>query len=349
MKTFRLICILGFIGLAGLLCAATGEAQVGMVNVTFDVTLPADTPASDTIYVAGNFQNWEPGATPLTRDSLTHAQGTVSVTQGSELEFKFTRGDWSRGEKAFDCNEIPNRTATASGQITVTATVANWADICVPNYDPRAHKVRINSPSLGVPKEFYVYTPPEYALAPERRYPVLYLFRGHEKEWINKFEDGSRGGTNVIDVYEELLAADQVGPMLLVFPGISSDDNSVSGMLTNFKSPELTTAAGIGTGRFEDYFVQDVIGYVDANYRTVATRAGRGVDGFSLGGFMSVKIASQHPELFQTAGAFDGTHFYADLDCSDVDAVRDANTFTTNAMFDPVFGKPRDTVFCRAE
>jgi hypothetical protein len=60
---------------------------------------------------------------------------------------------------------------------------------------------------------------------------------------------------------------------------------------------------------------------------------------------MSAKIAAQHPELFSTAGAFDGTHFYANVDCSQVDAVRDANTFTTNSMFDPVFGQPRDTFF----
>ena len=319
--------------------------QVGTVEVTFDVTLPETTPLGDTIYVAGNFQNWNPGATPLTRDSPTHARGTVTVTQGSSLEFKFTRGDWPRGEKAADCTELDNRTATASSNMTVNATVANWADLCVAVYDTRAEKVRLETTALGVPKEFYVYTPPGYAASPTRRYPVLFLFRGHEKEWINKNEDGTRGRKNVIDVYEDLLAAGTVGPMILVFPGISSNDNSVPGMLTNFKSPELTSAAGVGNGRFEQYFIENVIGHVDANYRTVASKAARGVDGFSLGGFQSVKIASQHPELFSTAGAFDGTHFYADIDCTDVDAARDANTFTTNSMFDPVFGKPRDTAF----
>ncbi len=212
-------------------------------------------------------------------------------------------------------------------------------------YDSRAQKVRLERNALGVPKEFYVYTPPDYRHAPGRRYPVLYLFRGHEREWINKSEDDTRGGRNVIDVYEELLAAGAVGPMLLVFPGISSDDGTVPGMLTNFKRPDLTTAAGIGTGRFEDYFVQDVIGYVDANFRTVAAKRGRGVDGFSLGGFMSAKIAAQHPDLFTSVGAFDGTHFYASADGGEVDLVRDAKTFTSNAIFDPAFDAPRDAVF----
>ena len=316
-----------------------------MVTVTLDVTLPPETPEEDAICVAGNFQGWDPAATPLTRDSPTHAHGTITVPEGSTIAFKFTRGDWALVEKAFDCTELANRTPTAINNSTISVTIANWADRCLAVYDPRTTRVRLETTALGVPKEFYVYTPPGYAASPTRRYPVIYLFRGHQKEWINKTEDSTRGGRNVIDVYEELLAAGTVGPMILVFPGISSDDNTVPGMLTNFKQPERTHAAGVGNGRFKDYFLQDVIGYVDANYRTVGAKAGRGVDGFSLGGFMSVKIAAQHPELFASAGAFDGTHFYADPDGSDVDAVRDANTFTTNSMFDPAFGKPRDTAF----
>lgn len=320
------------------------RAQVAPVTVTFDVTLPADTPPQDTIYVAGNFQNWDPGATPLTRDSATHAHGSITTTDGYAMEFKFTRGDWARGEKALDCSELPNRTATASANKTISATVANWADRCVAVYDTRAQKVQIQSQVLGVMKEFYIYTPPGYAESPGRRYPVLYLFRGHESEWFNKHQDETRNGRNVIDVFEDLLAAGTVGPMIIVSPGSSSDDNAVSGMVTNFKSPQLTNATGIGTGRFEDYLLSEVIPYVDANYRTVGSREGRGVDGFSLGGFMSVKIAAKYPQLFRTVGAFDGTHFYADLTCQNVDIVRDANTFN-NSMFDPVFGFPRDTAY----
>lgn len=335
MKTLRLFC-----GLL-LLAAASTHAQV-TVDITFDVTLSPNTPPSDTIYVAGNFQNWDPGATPLTRDSATHAHGTITTTQGNALQFKFTRGDWARGEKAADCSELANRTATADSTKTISCAVANWADICIPFYDARAQKVHLDNTVLGVAKEFYIYTPPGYALGNGRRYPALYLFRGHETEWINKNQDSNRGGKNVIDVYETLLAAGQVGPMILVFPGISSNDDSVSGMVTNFKSPELTTAPGIGNGKFEDYLLQDVIGYMDANFRTVAAKEGRGVDGFSLGGFMSAKIAAQHPELFKSVGVFDGTHFYSRVTCQMVDI---ADQTFLDAMFDPVFGNPRDTTY----
>ena len=309
------------------------------------MVLPAGTPADDTICVTGDFQNWKPGATPLTREGPRQARGIARVPEDGIFEFKFTRGSWARGEKALDGAELPNRTAIATAGLEVAATVANWADICVPVYDTRAERVRLDSASLGVAKEFFVYTPPGYEASTSRQYPVLYFFRGHESEWINRNQDNTRGGCNVIDLYEELLGADKVGPMIFVFPGISSDDHAFSGMLTNFKAPHLTGAPGVGTGRFEDYLLRELIPYVDQRYRTVATKAGRGAVGFSLGGFMSVKIAAQHPELFRTAGSFDGTHFYANEDGSEVDAVRDANTFVANGMFDPVFGRPRDTVF----
>src|SRR5689334_13658660 len=67
-------------------------AQVGTCDVTFDVTLPATTPPGDTVYVAGDFQSWDPSANPLTRDSATHAHGTITTTQGTTIQFKFTRG-----------------------------------------------------------------------------------------------------------------------------------------------------------------------------------------------------------------------------------------------------------------
>jgi enterochelin esterase-like enzyme len=173
---------------------------------------------------------------------------------------------------------------------------------------------------------------------------VLYLLRGAASEWINKEQDPTRSGRNVIDVYEELLAGGSVGPMIFVFPGSASDDNAVPGMMTNFKAPHLTQAAGIGTGRFEDFFIRELIPFVDATYRTVAARAGRGIVGFSLGGFISAKLAAKFPGMFSTAGTFDGTHFYAAADSTQVDAERDRITFH-NPMFDPVFDRPRDTAF----
>lgn len=48
------------------------------------------------------------------------------------------------------------------------------------------------------------------------------------------------------------------------------------------------------TGNFEQYVIGDVVPFVDVNYRTIASQAGRGVFAFSSGGFGSWNLASKH-------------------------------------------------------
>jgi S-formylglutathione hydrolase FrmB len=54
----------------------------------------------------------------------------------------------------------------------------------------------------------------------------------------------------------------------------------------------------IATGNWEDYVVQDLIDYIDANYRTLANRENRGISGFSMGGYGALKLAMKHPDKF---------------------------------------------------
>jgi S-formylglutathione hydrolase FrmB len=204
-----------------------------------------------------------------------------------------------------------------------------WRDR--PTLDQRAQRLTIRSRALGVRKDCYVYLPPVASGTP---LPALYIFRGHEREWINPQQDQSRGGTTIIDEYEDLLRQGAVGPMALVFPGVSSDDNTVPGLLVNFLHPELTSARGVGAGCFQDYFLSEVIPQVERRFPIDSQR--RGTHGFSLGGFMAIKIAMQCPDLFRVAGAYDGLFFWDDPDDPHCVAATD-RTFH-NPMFDPAFG-----------
>jgi dienelactone hydrolase len=165
----------------------------------------------------------------------------------------------------------------------------------------------------------------------------------HEREWINPHEDATRAGTNVIDVYERLRAAGQVGPLLLVFPGMSSDDNRVPGLLVNMLAPQRAQAAGIGSGRFDDYFFDDLLPYVEALFPALAGR--RGLAGFSLGGAMAIKAAAQRPDLFASASAYDGTFLYA---ADRGRRVRQTDSVTHNPIFDAAYDVPRNTRFIAA-
>ena len=210
-----------------------------------------------------------------------------------------------------------------------------------PVYDTRARYVTFFSAALGIFKSFYIYIPPD--LGAGQRAPTLYFLRGHEREWINPHEDATRAGTNVIDVYERLRAAGQVGPLLLVFPSMSSDDNRVPGLLVNMLAPQRAEATGIGSGRFDDYFFDDLLPYVEAQFPALAGR--RGLAGFSLGGAMAIKAAAQRPDLFASASAYDGTFLYA---ADRGRRVRRTDSVIRNPIFDAAYDVPRNTRFIAA-
>jgi S-formylglutathione hydrolase FrmB len=201
------------------------------------------------------------------------------------------------------------------------------------------------SPSLGITKNFTIYLPAGYDSS-ESRYPVVYFFRGHEREWFNNSEDASRGGKSLRHVADTLRSQGLIGDMILVGPGTASSDNSVPGLGVNMLSPGLTGATGIGTGKFEDYVTQDLIHHIDSAYRTHADRSGRGIDGFSLGGYTSVMLGLKHPELFSSVGCYDGTHMWYNLDDPrNSGTPPDDNTWMTTSMFNPAFGLPRNVSY----
>ncbi|HUS17695.1 MAG TPA: carbohydrate-binding module family 20 domain-containing protein [Chloroflexia bacterium] len=115
----------------------SATAAPRQVAVTFIVTVPSYTPKGDTMHIAGSFPapypQWDPAALPMTRNDLTHAQITLTMTEGTALEYKYTRGAWTSVEKGPGCEEISNRQLTVSygsnGTQTVNDTVAKWADL----------------------------------------------------------------------------------------------------------------------------------------------------------------------------------------------------------------------------
>lgn len=133
--------------------------------------------------------------------------------------------------------------------------------------------------------------------------------------------------------------------MVLVFPGLSSDDNRWPGMLINAQHADWPAAKGsLGTAQWETYFVSELIPYVDAHFGTDPGR--RAVDGFSLGGFMAAKVAAQHPALWQSIGAYDGTFFWDDP--ADAHTIALTDTTFLNSMFHPVWGDLPDRAFAAA-
>lgn len=217
------------------------------------------------------------------------------------------------------------------------------AQAATPSRKGTVRLVSFFSPALGIDKSYNIYLPPGYDTS-SARYPVVYLFRGHEREWVNPYEDPHRGGRAVQDIADSLIAAGIIHPMILVMPGLSSEDNTIPGIGVDFLHVELAgNKPGLGTGQFERYLIHDLIPQIDATCRTIPDRQHRGTDGFSLGGYTSIMLAVRHPDLFASAGCYDGTHMWLDLnDPRHDDGPQDDFTWLKQPMFAPAFGSPPD-------
>jgi glycosidase/fibronectin type 3 domain-containing protein len=119
----------------------SATAQLRKVTLVFNVTVPATTDATGrSVYIAGfldrldgNLPQWNPGGVVLTRVDATHWRITLTGTEATQLEYKFTLGDWEHVEKDGGCGEIANRQLTlaygSTGTQTVNDTVQNWRNV----------------------------------------------------------------------------------------------------------------------------------------------------------------------------------------------------------------------------
>jgi enterochelin esterase-like enzyme len=136
--------------------------------------------------------------------------------------------------------------------------------------------------------KFDIVLPPDYYTS-EKQYPVLYLLHGYMQNY-------TVWGRNLNGAYY----ARQLQDLILVMP-----DGGNTWFVNYSRS-----AAG-ESDSWEDYLVEDLMGYVDSNYRTEARREGRAISGLSMGGFAAFAIGLRRPHLFASIGSTSGALSYA--------------------------------------
>jgi glycosidase len=116
-------------------------AETRKVSVVFTVTVPATTDATGRqVYITGTLSrldgghpDWDPGAVVMTKQDATHWTITMTGLEGTQLEYKYTLGDFDHVEKDASCGEIANRQLTltygSSGTQAVNDTVPNWRNV----------------------------------------------------------------------------------------------------------------------------------------------------------------------------------------------------------------------------
>jgi len=166
---------------------------------------------------------------------------------------------------------------------------------------PHGHvqQVLFPSPSTETSRRAFVYTPPGYNKNQSKSYPVLYLQHGwgeDETAWMNQ------GRANLI--MDNLIAEGKIDPFIIV---------NTYGMTNEIKFGGLRN---FDVTPFQTVLVDELIPYVDANFRTLSDQAHRAMAGLSMGGMETKMITLNKPEVFSHYALLSGG-VYAPEDIKD--------------------------------
>ncbi len=155
-------------------------------------------------------------------------------------------------------------------------------------------QVYFYSKSTDTHRRAFVYTPPTYG-KDKKKYPVLYLQHGwgeDETAWSNQ------GHANLI--MDNLIAEGKIEPFIIVMTyGMTNDVKF--GRINEFTAKE-----------FETVLVDELIPYIDSNFRTQADKKYRAMAGLSMGGFETKLITLRRPEVFNYYGLLSGGTYAPD-------------------------------------
>ncbi len=152
---------------------------------------------------------------------------------------------------------------------------------------------------LGDPAErpLWVYVPPGYDEEPDRRYPAVYViqgYTGHVAMWRNR----SAYRQPFPECADALFAGGEAPPAIVVYVDA----------WTAYGGSQFVDSRG--TGRYHSYLCDEVVPWVDAHYRTVASSACRAITGKSSGGFGAMITPMLRPDLFGALATHAGDALY---------------------------------------
>ena len=158
-------------------------------------------------------------------------------------------------------------------------------------------KVWYHSDKQGFDRRLTVYTPAGYETS-KAKYPVLYVLHGiggDEDAWVTQGR-----ATQILD---NLIARGEAKPMIVVFTnGNISQEAAPLENSTGYTRPTMSLPQTM-EGTFETAF-PEIVKFIDSRYRTIAKKQSRAICGLSMGGFHTLNISLNYPDMFNYSGMF---------------------------------------------
>lgn len=141
---------------------------------------------------------------------------------------------------------------------------------------PRVEFHTFESAAAKAKVSYHLYTPEIYHAEKERRFPVLY--------WLHGSGGGLGGIAPVSAWFDAAIREGKIPPMLVLFP--------------NGLAASMWCDSKDGAVPMETIVMKELLPHIDATFRTIATREGRIVEGFSMGGYGAARLGFKYPQLF---------------------------------------------------
>lgn len=191
------------------------------------------------------------------------------------------------------------------------------------------HSKKLESNPLGSPadRDLKIYLPPGYLESNDKRYPVIYYLHGYggnNRGWTVTGRNSKDGAIpwkiipkkilerinmdrlTTFETLDEQINNGALEPFIFVQPDASLHVPNIDGR-KDFRG-QLATKGSFYinspfSGNYRDYIIQDVINYIDTNYRTIPDKQHRALMGGSMGGFGTLYLCLYHPDKFISAAS----------------------------------------------
>jgi poly(3-hydroxybutyrate) depolymerase len=156
---------------------------------------------------------------------------------------------------------------------------------------PRVTQHTFDSRAARTKVSYHIYIPAAYERDATARFPVVY--------WLHGSGGGLAGIPALSRRFDAAIEAGALPPCLLVMV-----NGLELGMYVDWRD---------GSAPVETVIVQDLLAHIDTTFRTIATREGRLLDGFSMGGYGAARLGFKFPELFRAVSIMGAGPLQADL------------------------------------
>ncbi len=277
-------------------------AQYNIRLVVTDIA----TKNTDDIYVAGNFNNWNPRDINYRLKPFAAGRKGVVIKDipAGNYAFKFTRGSFDKVECTGDGRDIDDRMINVEADVVLECSIKGWKD----NYPDKpkpytaSPQVKIldtafNMPQLNRKRRIWVYLPKGYASS-NKSYPVLYMQDGQNLFNEQTAAFGEWGVDECLDSMQQL-----TGKECIVIGIDHGGNNRLSEYAPyDFESNKVKIKAE--GKQYVDFLANTLKPYIDSKFRTKKTYQYTYIAGSSMGGLISLYAVMQYPKVFGTAGVF---------------------------------------------